>query len=74
MRDPEVKTESDPSEMYRRRKVEPEKMGQLFIEYSGPKGLDKRVLPKSTLWRRADWFSTAEASCKEAHAQSQMKR
>ena len=29
---------------------------------------------KSTLWRRADWFSTSEVSCKKAHAHLQMKR
>ena len=32
----------------------------------------KRVLPKSTLWRRAYWFSTSEVSCKKAHAHLQM--
>ena len=32
-----------------------------------------RVLPKSTLWRRADWFSTSEVSCKKNDADSQIK-
>ena len=33
-----------------------------------------RVLPKSTLWRRAYWFSTYEVSCKKTHSHLQMKR